>query len=290
MSLVRLPWNNTENNSYLYLRQFTWPRYILCFMITQWSKNIISITIITTNSKDKAITNKVTCPVTMSETSSCSRNATLGSKKKKKFTFPNLSCSGVCSCDWILVYGMRVELNYAICVARFLKVGLSYVLTLSLFNHQVCVYVLSCVWLFVTPWTVTCQAPQSLELSRQEYWSGLPFPPLGIFLTQGLNLHLLCLLHCQADFFFFLTTEQTWKLQQSGTGDNKALSFLRPQDGRKWITTRRKAPHLTSRSIYLGLLCEWKINLLCILRSICYGKWHYPNWYVTQLVSGGDNF
>ena len=109
----------------------------------------------------------------------------------------------MCSCDWILVYGMRVELNYAICVARFLKVGLSYVLTLSLFNHQVCVYVLSCVWLFVTPWTVTCQAPQSLELSRQEYWSGLPFPPLGIFLTQGLNLHLLCLLHCQADFFFF---------------------------------------------------------------------------------------
>ena len=84
MSLVHLPWNNTENNSYLYLRQFTWPRYILCFMITQWSKNIISITIITTNSKDKAITNKVTCPVTMSETSSCSRNATLGSKKKKK--------------------------------------------------------------------------------------------------------------------------------------------------------------------------------------------------------------
>ena len=27
-----------------------------------------------------------------------------------------------------------------------------------------------------TPWTVTCQAPPSLGFSRQEYWSGLPFP------------------------------------------------------------------------------------------------------------------
>jgi len=26
------------------------------------------------------------------------------------------------------------------------------------------------------PWTVACQAPLSIEFSRQEYWSGLPFP------------------------------------------------------------------------------------------------------------------
>ena len=36
---------------------------------------------------------------------------------------------------------------------------------------------LSRVRLLVTPWTVACQAPLSLEFSRQEYWSGLPFPP-----------------------------------------------------------------------------------------------------------------
>ena len=29
----------------------------------------------------------------------------------------------------------------------------------------------------VTPWTVACQAPLSMGFSRQEYWSGLPFPP-----------------------------------------------------------------------------------------------------------------
>ena len=35
----------------------------------------------------------------------------------------------------------------------------------------------SCVLLFVTPWTVACQAPLSMGFSRQEYWSGLPCPP-----------------------------------------------------------------------------------------------------------------
>ena len=46
----------------------------------------------------------------------------------------------------------------------------------------VCVRVcwsLSCFWLFVTPWTITHQAPLSIEFSRQEYWSGLPFPSPG---------------------------------------------------------------------------------------------------------------
>ena len=36
----------------------------------------------------------------------------------------------------------------------------------------------SCVWLS-DPWTLACQAPPSMGFSRQEYWSGLPFPPPG---------------------------------------------------------------------------------------------------------------
>ena len=39
-----------------------------------------------------------------------------------------------------------------------------------------CIYMLSFVWHFVTPWTVTCQASLSTGFSRQEFWSGLPFP------------------------------------------------------------------------------------------------------------------
>ena len=38
---------------------------------------------------------------------------------------------------------------------------------------------LSRVHLFVTPWTVAHQAPLSMGLSQQEYWSGLPFPLPG---------------------------------------------------------------------------------------------------------------
>ena len=36
--------------------------------------------------------------------------------------------------------------------------------------------VLSCVWLFATPWTVVRHAPLSMTFSRQEFWIGLPFP------------------------------------------------------------------------------------------------------------------
>ena len=35
------------------------------------------------------------------------------------------------------------------------------------------------VWFFVTLWTAARQAPLSMGFSRQNYWSGLPFPPLG---------------------------------------------------------------------------------------------------------------
>ena len=35
---------------------------------------------------------------------------------------------------------------------------------------------LSHVWLFATPWTAAYQAPPSMGVSRQEYWSGVPLP------------------------------------------------------------------------------------------------------------------
>ena len=47
----------------------------------------------------------------------------------------------------------------------------------------ICIYevkLLSRVRLFATPWTVDYQASLSMEFSRQEYWSGLPFPSLNV--------------------------------------------------------------------------------------------------------------
>ena len=49
------------------------------------------------------------------------------------------------------------------------------------------VCMLSYVQLFVTPWTVAHQAPLSMEFSRQEYWSGLPFPSPGDLPNSGIK-------------------------------------------------------------------------------------------------------
>ena len=46
---------------------------------------------------------------------------------------------------------------------------------------------LSHVQLFATPWTVAHQAPLSMGFSRQEYWSGLPFPSPGDLPNPGIK-------------------------------------------------------------------------------------------------------
>ena len=46
---------------------------------------------------------------------------------------------------------------------------------------------LSCVRLFVTPWTVAYQPPPPMGFSRQEYWSGLPFSSPGDLLDPGIK-------------------------------------------------------------------------------------------------------
>ena len=48
------------------------------------------------------------------------------------------------------------------------------------------------------PWAVAHQSHLSMGFSRQEYWSGLPFPPPGDFPDQGIKPHLHPL-HCQTD-------------------------------------------------------------------------------------------
>ena len=61
------------------------------------------------------------------------------------------------------------------------------------FNHNyfavtVKVNSLCLVRLFDTPWTVAYQAPPSMGFSRQEYWSGLPFPSPGDLPNTGIDL------------------------------------------------------------------------------------------------------
>ena len=72
-------------------------------------------------------------------------------------------------------------------------------LVLSCFSH---------VQLFATLWTVAHQAPLSLGFSRQEYWSGLPFPTPGDLLDPGIE-SLSLMSPVLADGFF--PTSVTWE-------------------------------------------------------------------------------
>ena len=61
----------------------------------------------------------------------------------------------------------------------FITLGLGTVV-----NTMVVVYSVMCLTL-ATPWTIDCQASLTMGFSRQEYWSGLPFPFLGDFPNPG---------------------------------------------------------------------------------------------------------
>ena len=65
---------------------------------------------------------------------------------------------------------------------------------------------LSRVQLFATPWTVAQKAPQSMGFSRQEYWSGLPFPSPGDLPDSGFEPR------CPALQAYALTSEPPGKI------------------------------------------------------------------------------
>ena len=68
--------------------------------------------------------------------------------------------------------------------------------------------VLSCVQLFAILWTVAYQAPLSMGFSRQEHWSGLPFPPPEDLSDPRIEPTFPVFLSLAGRFF---TTEPPWK-------------------------------------------------------------------------------
>ena len=69
----------------------------------------------------------------------------------------------------------------------FLVTTLEQMQKLELKEIKVNVKSLSRVQHSATPWTVAHQAPLSMGFSRQEYWSGSPFPPPGDLLNPGIK-------------------------------------------------------------------------------------------------------
>ena len=73
---------------------------------------------------------------------------------------------------------------------------------LSYFSH---------IRLYATLWTIVCQAPQSMEFSRLEYWSGLPFPSPGNLPDPGIEPASLTSPALASRFF---VTGATWEVPQ----------------------------------------------------------------------------
>ena len=74
-----------------------------------------------------------------------------------------------------------------------------FLIPMRVWGESVLAWVLSCVWLFATPWSVVFQAPLSMGFPSKNTGEGCHFLLQRIFLTQGLNPCFLTPLHWQMD-------------------------------------------------------------------------------------------
>ena len=84
----------------------------------------------------------------------------------------------------------------------------------------------------VTPWTVAHQAPLSMGFPRQEYWSGLPFPPPGDLPNPGIEP----ISPELADGFYTTEPHQSTYLHSN----EKISLYLAMFDRNKYITINQK--------------------------------------------------
>ena len=114
----------------------------------------------------------------------------------KSFSFsisPSNEYSGLTSfrTDWfdlLEVQGtFKSLLQHHSSKASILQHSAFFIVQLSYLHMKVKVKSLSRIRLFATPWTLAYQAPPSMGFSRQEYWSGLPFPSPGDLPDPGIE-------------------------------------------------------------------------------------------------------
>ena len=104
--------------------------------------------------------------------------------------------------------------------------------------------ILSRVQLFETPWTVAHQATLSMGFSRQEYWSGLPFPTPGDVPDTGIKHS--CLLHWQADAILSILNSELPDVQASFRKGRGTRDQIADTD---WII--KKARELVEKHLFL---------------------------------------
>ena len=88
---------------------------------------------------------------------------------------------------------------------------------------------LSCIRIFVTPWTVAYQAPLSMGFSREEYWSGLPRPSPGDLPNPRIETQV----SCTSGRFFIIWATREVPLLLSG-GSAGSWNFLQCIPRNEW--------------------------------------------------------
>ena len=99
----------------------------------------------------------------------------------------------------------------------------------------------SCVQLSATPWTVV-QVPLSTGFSRQEHWSGLPFPPPGDLPDPGNEPASLISPELAGGLF---TTSTTWEAYRNSivtTNQNSVIDIQKIESNTNIPRTRRNTP------------------------------------------------
>ena len=133
----------------------------------------------------------------------------------------------------------------------------------------VVVQLLNLVRLFAALWTVAHQAPLSMGLSRQEYWSGLPFPPPGDLPNLGIKPKSLAL---QADS---LPSEPPGKPQipDQRVGVRNFHAFFFFQSGAILYSLHQKPPEF------------WRLTTLCASELFYFGPASWEMWFLIVVLS-----
>ena len=135
----------------------------------------------------------------------------------------------------------------------------------------------SCIWLCGTLWTVARQAALSMGFSRQEYWSGLPYPPAGDLPDSGAEPASLVSPALAGGFF---TTSPSGEPLTSGSFQMCLWPFSSffdrelMQDLETWGNKQKAVIHPAAVS-FLKSICERPFSSSCFPRhaffSFCCG-------------------
>ena len=145
-----------------------------------------------------------------------------------------------------------------------------------------CAQSLHHVRLSVTPWTAVHQPSLSMGFSRQEYWSGLPFPSPGDLPDTGIKPASLLSPALTGKFFITSATWEALHPSQEHTSNDRKQQLLRAMTTNVYLSQAFQAEHIklragsTAGSNAMGvtlLLCTIQCNHICSINTSSRCRW-----------------